>query len=120
MICDTLTLPDGTRAIVCSSGNRKGCACGRRADLLCDWKVPTRKSGTCDAPICSSCTTSPAPDKDLCPTHAAAFADWQAQHRPQAQDPSPPSCAAPVRPEHGPDASHDLCGRASLQPEHTK
>jgi hypothetical protein len=39
--------------------------------------VPTRRSGTCDAPICSSCATSPAPDKDLCPNYAAEFATWR-------------------------------------------
>jgi len=44
--------------------------------LLCDWKVPGRRSGTCDVPICSRCTASPAPDKDLCPDHAAA---WKAR-----------------------------------------
>ena len=51
-------------AIVCTRGRR--CPCGRPATLECDWKVPTRKSGTCDAPICTGCTTSPAPGKDLC------------------------------------------------------
>ncbi|MGN6270898.1 MAG: hypothetical protein ACTHM0_13520 [Sphingomonas sp.] len=78
MTCQHVTLPDGARAIVCSSHRRQICACGRRATLLCDWKVPTRRSGTCDAPICVDCTTSPAPDKDLCPKHAAAWREWQA------------------------------------------
>ncbi|MBB3691485.1 hypothetical protein [Sphingomonas sp. BK580] len=48
------------------------------ATLACDWKVPTRRSGTCDAPICTRCTTSPAPEKDLCAAHAAAFETWRA------------------------------------------
>lgn len=78
MICDRVTLPDGTAAIVCSAGRRKRCACGRVATLACDWKVPTRRSGTCDVPICARCTTSPAPDKDLCPEHAQAFEEWKA------------------------------------------
>lgn len=78
MVCQTVSMPDGGKAIVCSSGRR--CACGRRAPLLCDWKVPTRKSGTCDKPICSRCSTTAAPDKDLCPTHALAYADWKAKH----------------------------------------
>lgn len=79
MICETVTLPDGGRAIVCMSGQRKRCACGRPATLACDWKVPTRRSGTCDAPICERCTTVPAPDKDLCPKHAEAFEAWKAE-----------------------------------------
>lgn len=79
MTCERVTMPDGGAAIVCSSGRRKRCACGRVATLACDWKVPTRKSGTCDAPICSRCTTSPAPEKDLCPKHAAAYAEWKAR-----------------------------------------
>jgi hypothetical protein len=78
MVCQTVSMPSGGTAIVCSSG-RNCCGCGRRAPLLCDWKVPTRKSGTCDKPICSRCSTSPAPFKDLCPAHAAAYAAWKAQ-----------------------------------------
>jgi len=79
MTCEHVTLPDGARAIVCSSSRAKRCACGRRATLLCDWKVPGRKSGTCDTPICAACTTSPAPQKDLCPEHAQAWAEWKAR-----------------------------------------
>lgn len=75
MTCEHITLPSGGSAIVCSS--RQKCRCGRRATLLCDWKVPSRQSGTCDKPICSKCTTSPAPDKDLCPAHAEAFKEWK-------------------------------------------
>lgn len=78
MTCDLVTLPDGTRAIVCSSRKADRCACGRRATLLCDWKVPKRGSGTCDKPICTACATSPAPDKDLCPDHAREFEAWKA------------------------------------------
>jgi hypothetical protein len=77
MICQHVTLPDGGTAIICSGGKRQRCKCGRPATLLCDWKVPKRQSGTCDAPICASCATSPAPGKDLCPTHAAAFEEWK-------------------------------------------
>jgi len=58
-------------AIVCGTRRRQRCKCGRPAGLLCDWKVDGKRSGTCDAPICDGCTTSPAPNKDLCPTHAA-------------------------------------------------
>lgn len=77
MICERVQLPDGTGAIVCSGGRRARCACGAVAPLLCDWKVPRKPSGTCDRPICRACRTSPAPEKDLCPAHASAWADWR-------------------------------------------
>jgi hypothetical protein len=79
MVCERITLPSGGAAIVCSSRRRQRCRCGRPATRLCDWKVPTRRSGTCDAPVCSNCSTTPAPDKDLCPPHAEAFASWKAR-----------------------------------------
>jgi hypothetical protein len=79
MPCETVTLPGGQRAIVCGSRRRRPrCACGAPAPLLCDWKVG---AGTCDEPICERCSTKPAPDKDLCPAHALAWAAWKA-HRP--------------------------------------
>ena len=74
MTCDRVV--GGTVAIVCSATRR--CKCGTRATLACDWKVATRRSGTCDAPLCPRCTTSPARDKDLCPKHAIAFEQWKA------------------------------------------
>lgn len=77
MRCERLVLPGGQAAIVCSSRRRRRCACGRPATLLGDWKVPTKRSGTCDQPICTSCSTSPAAGKDLCPTHAQAFKAWR-------------------------------------------
>lgn len=86
MICESVTLPGGGRAIICSKGPRKRCPCGGPAHRLCDWKVPNRKSGTCDAPICLSCTFSPAPEKDLCPSHKLAFDAWLA-----SRSPSPPT-----------------------------
>lgn len=79
MTCEHVSLPGGGTAIVCTTGRGKRCKCGRRATLACDWKVPSRKSGTCDAPICDRCTTSPTEGKDLCPTHAAAFEAWKAK-----------------------------------------
>jgi hypothetical protein len=78
MTCTPVSLPGGGTAIVCTTGRARRCRCGNRATLLCDWKMPRKKSGTCDAPICPKCTTSPAPEKDLCPAHAAAWAEWQA------------------------------------------
>lgn len=79
MNCQRVSLPTGGAAIVCGTRRREKCKCGRPATLLCDWKVPTKSSGTCDAPICASCSTSPAPDKDLCRAHAAEFAEWKAR-----------------------------------------
>ncbi len=79
MPCTVTTLPGGVRAIVCGPRRRpKPCPCGsgKPATLLCDWKVPSKKTGTCDRAICAACTTSPAPDKDLCPDHAA---QWKAR-----------------------------------------
>ncbi len=79
MACQGVQLPSGGFAIVCGQRSRRQkCKCGKPATLECDWKVPKRKSGTCDAPICADCTLSPAPDKDLCPTHAAAYREWKA------------------------------------------
>jgi hypothetical protein len=77
MTCHPFTTPEGARGIVCTGGRAKQCRCGRRATLECDWKVPTKRSGTCDAPICASCTTSPEPGKDLCTAHATQWRAWQ-------------------------------------------
>jgi hypothetical protein len=78
MTCTPIDIPGVGRGFICGPrAKRKRCSgCGRPADLLCDWKVP---GGTCDKPICASCTTSPAKDKDLCPEHAAAFERWKAK-----------------------------------------
>jgi hypothetical protein len=76
MICQAVTLPDGGLAIVCTGGRLRRCACGETATQLCDWKVKTRRSGTCDKPLCERCTHVPAPGKDLCPGHAAM---WKAR-----------------------------------------
>lgn len=85
MACERVSLPGGGHAIVCGTRSRRQrCACGKPATRLCDWKVPAAVSAsghatraTCDAPICASCATSPAPEKDLCPAHAAAWRAWQ-------------------------------------------
>jgi hypothetical protein len=92
MNCQSVTLPGGGSAIVCGSRRRERCGCGRPATRLCDWKgpaeavrgtaeqgAPSPLPGTCDKPICVRCTTSPAPDKDLCPAHAAEFEAWKAR-----------------------------------------
>jgi hypothetical protein len=81
MACESVQLPCGSRAIVC--GPTRRCVCGNRMTRECDWKVPTRRSGTCDAALCSRCTHSSVSDKDLCPKHAA---EWQARvtHQPRS------------------------------------
>ena len=75
MTCHHVRLPGGTGAIVC--GPTRRCSCGKPADLLCDWKVPTRASGTCDKPICRRCAASPARGKHVCPAHIPALRAWQ-------------------------------------------
>ena len=83
-----IELQDGTKvtAIVCTRTPR--CKCGRKAYLLCDWKTPKEKSGTCDKAICDRCTTKPARDKDLCPAHAE---QWKAHPRFNEKLTLPPS-----------------------------
>lgn len=79
MVCTVVTLPGGQTAIVCGprpKPKKCGCGSGWPATLLCDWKTPDGPVPTCDAPICRRCTHVPAPDKDLCPTHAA---EWKAR-----------------------------------------
>lgn len=78
MTCERVSLQGGGTAIVCTGRRSQRCKCGKSATLLCDWKVPRKKSGTCDAPICALCTTKPAPDKDLCPKHGDEFEKWKA------------------------------------------
>jgi hypothetical protein len=76
MVCERVQMPGGGFAIACGVRRKaKRCACGSGlpATRLCDWKVP---GGTCDADLCGGCTHIPAPDKDLCPAHAA---EWQAR-----------------------------------------
>jgi len=82
MSCTVVELPGGGRGFAC--GPRRAprrCGCGAPASLLCDWKTPVRKSGTCDAPLCARCASSPAPGKNLCPEHAGAWAQWKAAHQ---------------------------------------
>lgn len=81
MACHHMKFADGTTAIICTREGRKYCSCGRAADLLCDWKVKTRKSGTCDAPICRKCALEVGPDKHLCREHQKAWSDWCKRRR---------------------------------------
>jgi hypothetical protein len=80
-MCLKMQMPDGSFGIICGGHARtKHCACGREADLLCDWKVKEKKSGTCDAPICKHHAQQVGPDKHLCPLHQKAYADWLKRH----------------------------------------
>lgn len=78
--CVRVKTPDGHMAIIRMSGRRPPpCVkCGAISSRLCDWKLapagaPPRRLKTCSAPLCADCASSPAPDKDLCPTHAAMW-----------------------------------------------
>ncbi len=77
--CESVSLPGGGSAIVCTGGRVKRCKCGRRSTRLCDWKVASKRSGTCDAPLCANCSTMPADDKDLCAEHAREFQTWKSE-----------------------------------------
>jgi hypothetical protein len=80
-MCLKMQMPDGSVGIICGGhARRKFCACGRECAFECDWKVRERKSGTCDAPICSKHAQQVGPDKHLCPLHQKAYADWQRRH----------------------------------------
>jgi hypothetical protein len=54
--------------------SRTCCSCGCPSRLcsfvLCDYPMPPRKSGTCDAWVCTDCATHREPDRDYCPQHA--------------------------------------------------
>lgn len=68
MGCEPITFPGGS-GWICSRGRRTRarCRCGTVAPYLCDGPSPTRRSGTCDAPICGACATEQGPEQHLCP-----------------------------------------------------
>jgi len=79
MHCSRVKLPNGMRAIVCSSKRLQThkCQCGVIAGFQCDWKLGAGK--TCDRWLCAEHAQKVAPDKHLCPGHQVAFRQWQAQ-----------------------------------------
>jgi len=81
-MCERMKFEDGSVAFLCGVRPRPHtfCRCGRQADFLCDWKVPERKSGTCDAPICQTHAREVAPEKHLCVFHSHAFDLWRRKH----------------------------------------
>lgn len=71
MSCETVRMPDGGLAIVCTRGKRpaRKCACGRPATLQCDYPV---EHGTCDEWLCKSCAVHVGHNRDYCPSHPRA------------------------------------------------
>ena len=68
MPCLPFQTPDGMRGIVCvQSRARPRCACGKPADLLCDY--PVGRGKTCDRNICACHATEIGPDLHYCETH---------------------------------------------------
>lgn len=71
MPCTPVKLGQDTFAIACGRARKRCRYCNGGADRLCDFPVlRDGKRGTCDAPICSRCTTRIAGDGDLCRAHA--------------------------------------------------
>ena len=60
------------------------CSCGLAGVVLCDWKVSSRASGTCDRPLCKEHSTKVGgmKQKHLCPEHHRAWQLWQKRHPP--------------------------------------
>jgi hypothetical protein len=77
-------MPGGNVAFLRMAGKRpRPCRCGADATRLCDWITArgVKLRRRCSEPLCDSCTSSPAPGKDLCPTHAG---EWKARQAPQS------------------------------------
>jgi len=76
--CNFIDLGNGASAIVCTRGSvsqkvNSRCACGRVANLLCDYPLKGPKAGkTCDRPLCMLCAIRVSVGKDYCPAHARA------------------------------------------------
>lgn len=80
MGCETVKMPGGGTAIVCSLGRRRPyrcVSCTLAGGFQCDWKVAPGK--TCDAYICPDHAQEVAPGKHLCPAHQQAYKEWQAR-----------------------------------------
>jgi hypothetical protein len=80
MTCERISFPNprgegpDVEGIICSRGKRwPRCSvpgCDRRAPFLCDFPIPRRKSGTCDAKLCDGHRARQGEDRDFCPPHA--------------------------------------------------
>lgn len=68
-MCERLTMPDGSVAIVCGGhrGRRRPCTypgCRRPGEIECDGPRPNGK--TCDRVTCRAHAKAIGPDRDLC------------------------------------------------------
>ncbi len=87
-MCESVSLPDGTVAIVCGVRHRPApCAyCGHPSTVLCDGppRMDHRRAlqpTTCDRPLCARCAIHVPPNQDFCREHRAAAKDRAAQLR---------------------------------------
>lgn len=81
-MCEHIKLSNGTHVIACGDrASHRYCAiCGREAVALCDWKIASKESGTCDRPACAKHSKQVARGKHLCPEHQRAYESWQRRH----------------------------------------
>jgi len=81
-MCEHVKMSNGDSAFLCGLKTfRKHCKCGAEATALCDWKVPARKSGTCDEPICAAHAKVVGHGrKHLCPLHSHEYDAWKKRH----------------------------------------
>lgn len=74
MKCNTVKLPGGGMAIICTRGQSRKLRCSSCSGVgnwLCDFPIERAgKATTCDRPICHRCTTRISGDRDLCRAHA--------------------------------------------------
>lgn len=76
-MCEHINI-GGHGVILCGGPKPKFCACGRREEFQCDWKVIRgRKAGTCDRSLCALHAKEVAPNKHLCPEHQRAYEAWK-------------------------------------------
>jgi hypothetical protein len=74
-MCERLTFPDGSVAIVCGVRHRRRppCVqCRRPSEVLCDHRNGDGR--TCDAPLCRDCALHVGRNRDYCRAHARAHA----------------------------------------------
>lgn len=73
MPCNTVKLPNGAYAIVCTGRHKsKPCVtCGRPHQVLCDYPVTRNgKEGPCDRACCRQHAVNVGEDRDYCLAHA--------------------------------------------------
>jgi hypothetical protein len=74
MTCSSIRVPGFGDVVICNRSQRwPTCSvpgCDRRAPRLCDFPIPRRRSGTCDAKLCEAHAAAQGEDRDFCPAHA--------------------------------------------------